>query len=83
MKTTLLPPDGLRLTGFVTLLALASAISVAGCHSHDLARGSAAPTALTPEETVAANPMAGMVPVQPIDDRPVTPMETVGASKDD
>ena len=71
---------GLWLTNLVMLLALLCA-SLTGCHSHAAVKMSA--TAKSPPVIGDANPSAGMEPVHPIDDRPITPMETVGASRDD
>jgi len=75
----------LRLTRFVTLLALVSVILMAGCHSHAVARVAAASTPVGSSQAVPAlpNPPEAMEPVQPFDEKPVTTMETVGASNKD
>ena len=71
---------GLWLTYLVMLLALLCA-TLTGCHSHAATKMS---TTATPPAVIGdANPLAAMVPGQPFDERPITPMETVGASKDD
>jgi hypothetical protein len=79
--------NGLRLTGLVTLLALVSAVSLVGCHSHSAARGAATSTSPPIEASQTApaspNPLEGMEPVQPFDQTRVTTMETVGASDKD
>jgi hypothetical protein len=71
---------GLWLTYLVMLLALLCA-SLTGCHSRAAVMISA--TAMPPVVTGNSNPLAGMTPAQPIDERPITPMETVGASGTD
>ena len=71
--------SGSWLTYLVMLLALICATST-GCHSHALSKVPAAPIATTPAETIDPNPLAGMVPVQPFDERPIMPTETVGAA---
>lgn len=100
MNSNLQPSvSGMRLTGLVTLLALVSAVAVAGCHSNAVARLGAtaaaiktsqvapapAPVPPEPSPTAAAftNPLQGMEPVLPFDEKGVTPMETVGASDKD
>ncbi|MBC7731868.1 MAG: hypothetical protein H7306_08210 [Bacteriovorax sp.] len=90
--------SGMRLTGLVTLLALVSAVAVAGCHSNAVARLGAttapiktsqaapAPALVSPPSPMAAtlpNPLLGMEPVLPFDEKQVTPMETVGAPDKD
>ena len=90
MNTTLEPlGNGTKLTSLVTLLAVASAISVAGCHAHAVAQGAselmpiaATPAALAPE-TVVVTTFVGTEPVQPLDEKVVTPMETIGASSEE
>jgi len=81
--------NGKRLTGLVALLAVASAISVAGCHAHAVAQdaselmplaATSAPSAPSAPETAVATTFVGMEPTQPFDEKFVTPMETVGAS---
>ena len=72
--------DGLRLTILVTLLALVCAF-VNACHPYAVAKTS--PNVERTAPTVDANPLAGMEPVLPIDERPITTMETVGASARD
>jgi hypothetical protein len=69
---------GLWLTYLVMLLALLCA-TLTGCQSHAVANV----PATTLAEAAMPNPLAGMVPGQPIDDRPITPTETVGASSRD
>lgn len=81
MNTTLNSfSDGLRLTVLVTLLALVCAF-VTACHSHAAVKAS--PNAETSAPTVPATPFAGTEPAQPLDERLITPMETVGASARD
>ena len=72
--------NGLRRTTLGTLLVLLCAI-VAACHADASARANANPK--KPPENVNVNALAGMEPVQPFDEKLVTPMETVGASPKD
>jgi hypothetical protein len=86
MKIALEPKEsGMRITGLATLLALVSAISVAGCHSHAAASQPAMITSTTPPPvpTVGANPLAGLSPSPPYDETLITPTETVGAARVD
>ena len=56
--------SGLWLTYLVVLLALLCA-ALTGCHSHAVAKGPATLAAMTPSETVEANPLAGMMRAPP------------------
>jgi len=82
MKTTLntVLLDGVRATVLVTLLALACAL-MTGCHSRAVAKESAK---VEPAgQPVNVNPLVGLTPTPPLDERPITTMETVGASQRD
>ena len=86
MKMNLEPEvNGMRITGLATLLALVSAISVAGCHSHAAASQPGVTTAAAPSpvQAVGANPMARLSPAPPFDETLITPRETVGAAEVD
>jgi hypothetical protein len=84
MNSTLEPlRNGTRLTGLVALLAFASAISIAGCHAHAVGQGASELMSIavtSASEPVVTNTFVGVVPVHPFDERPVTPVETAGAS---
>lgn len=86
MNTTFEPSGNeLRLTGLVTLLALVSAISMAGCQLHAVAQTASSSAPVEAAQVVASlpNPLEGMEPIQPFDEKLVTTMETVGASDKD
>ena len=69
--------ESLKLTACTMMIAIVGAVSA--CHSEKAARQPAEP-ATAWRTSGQPNTFLGTVPVQSADDKPITPMETVGAA---
>lgn len=67
----------LKLTASTMLIAIVAAVSA--CHSEKAARHPVEPTTATRFSSEPST-FLGTVPVQSADEKPITPMETVGAA---
>jgi hypothetical protein len=69
----------LRNGAFALVVAVSIAAAISACHSSDVTRTTQASTKKFAETSFGPNGLVDAELTPPFDDRPITPMETVGA----